>query len=52
MGCTDLLVKLFLYVCFLFLYMSDLMIVCVGGLRSSLSISVYMYVCVCLIRSN
>ena len=27
MECTDLLVKLFLYECFLFLYMSDLMIV-------------------------
>ena len=27
MECTDLLEKLFLYVCFLFLYMPDLMIV-------------------------
>ena len=27
MECTNLLVKLFLYVCFLFLRMSDLMIV-------------------------
>ena len=39
MECTDLLVKIFLYVCFLFLYMSDLMIV--WGVNSIL-------VCMCV----
>ena len=45
MKCTYLLVKLFLYVCFLFLYMSDLKIIIVWSIKEEL-IHVY------LIRSN
>ena len=45
MKCIYLLVKLFLYVCFLFLYMSDLKIIIVWSIKEEL-IHVY------LIRSN